>query len=173
MEGPVCWLPMECSGDVRGHGEAVQVDRVETSVESASFQRMKLLYDEPLSNAAFNFNLRRYITVLSGLTNGATVVWKLSAEVGGSLFRTSIRPTMNRGTRAARMYEHLHTTLITGAKAEAWCLLIHADASLSVHITLKVSHAPMLGEWLFATTLLRGLDAVGGARRWGLTLVHF
>jgi len=34
--------------------------RVETSVESAWFQRLKLEYDELLSNLAFNLNLRRY-----------------------------------------------------------------------------------------------------------------
>jgi hypothetical protein len=34
---------------------------VEARVESAWFQRMKLKYDKPLSNHAFNFNLRRYI----------------------------------------------------------------------------------------------------------------
>ena len=30
------------------------------SIESAWFQRLKLKCDEPLSNFAFNFNLRRY-----------------------------------------------------------------------------------------------------------------
>jgi hypothetical protein len=33
---------------------------VETSVESALYQHMKLECDEPLSNFAFKFNLRRY-----------------------------------------------------------------------------------------------------------------
>ena len=34
--------------------------RVESSVESAWFQRLKLTYNEPLSKFAFNLNLRPY-----------------------------------------------------------------------------------------------------------------
>jgi hypothetical protein len=44
-------------------GGAVQVDSIKTRVESAPGvcnQRLKLKYDEPLSNVAFNFNVRRY-----------------------------------------------------------------------------------------------------------------
>jgi len=37
-----------------------RLKRVETRVESAWFQRLKLGYDEPLSNFAFILNLRRY-----------------------------------------------------------------------------------------------------------------
>jgi hypothetical protein len=41
----------------------VQVDSIKTRVESAPGvcnQRLKLKCDEPLSNVAFNFNVRRY-----------------------------------------------------------------------------------------------------------------
>jgi hypothetical protein len=44
----------------------VQVDSIITRVESAPGicnQRLKLKCDEPLSNVAFNFNLRRYSVV--------------------------------------------------------------------------------------------------------------
>jgi hypothetical protein len=41
----------------------VQVDSVKTRVESAWFQRLRLKCDKPLSNVAFNFNLRRYSAV--------------------------------------------------------------------------------------------------------------
>jgi len=44
-----------------GAGSRAVAERVETSVESAWFRLSKLKYDEPLSNFAFNFNLRRYI----------------------------------------------------------------------------------------------------------------
>ena len=37
-----------------------RLNRVETCVESAWFQRLKLNYDEPLSSFAFNFNSRHY-----------------------------------------------------------------------------------------------------------------
>jgi len=42
-------------------GRAVQVASIKTRFDSAAWcQRLKLEYDEPLSNLAFNFNLRRY-----------------------------------------------------------------------------------------------------------------
>ena len=53
----------------RGAGRAVQVDtlkRVEASVDSAWLVSAPLDgggYDEPLSNFAFNLNLRRYVLV--------------------------------------------------------------------------------------------------------------
>jgi hypothetical protein len=45
----------------------VQADSIKYRFESVPwFQRLKLEYDEPLSNVAFNFDLRRYImTVVS------------------------------------------------------------------------------------------------------------
>ena len=47
-------------------GEAVQVDPIKTCVEIAYiFLRVKLSFDEPLSNFAFEFNLRRYSLVVS------------------------------------------------------------------------------------------------------------
>jgi len=46
----------------------VQVNTSSTGVEPAWFQRLKPKYGEPLSNIAFNFNLRRYqeALILSG-----------------------------------------------------------------------------------------------------------
>ena len=45
----------------RRHGRAVQVDSIKTRVESArrapGAKRLKLKYDEPLSNFAYNFQL--------------------------------------------------------------------------------------------------------------------
>jgi hypothetical protein len=54
---------------VPGQGGPVQVDSIKTRVESAPGFRLqstclKLKCDEPLSNVAFNFNLRRYTKVL-------------------------------------------------------------------------------------------------------------
>jgi hypothetical protein len=49
-----------------GRGRAVQPDSIKTRVESAygvCNQRLKLQYDETLSNFAFNFNLRHYNVV--------------------------------------------------------------------------------------------------------------
>jgi hypothetical protein len=38
-----------------------RLNPVDARVESAGIKRLKLRYDEPLSNFAFNFSLRRYI----------------------------------------------------------------------------------------------------------------
>jgi len=49
------------------HGRAVQADSIKTRVESAygvCNQHLKLQYGEPVSSFGFNFNLRRYVTVV-------------------------------------------------------------------------------------------------------------
>ena len=38
----------------------MQVDNIKPQIKSAWFQRLRLKCDEPLSNVAFEFNLRRY-----------------------------------------------------------------------------------------------------------------
>jgi hypothetical protein len=44
-----------------GQGRAVQVDPIKSALKAPGTKRLKLIYDGPLSNFAFNFNLRRYI----------------------------------------------------------------------------------------------------------------
>jgi hypothetical protein len=63
---------------VRRLGRAVQVDCIKTCVEGPWFQRLKLDYDETLTNFAFNFNLRRctsvvlsFLLLLYGTAGGA------------------------------------------------------------------------------------------------------
>ena len=41
-------------------GKAVQVDPIKPTLRAPGAKRLKLKYDETLSNFAFNFNLRRY-----------------------------------------------------------------------------------------------------------------
>ena len=41
-------------------GRAVQLDPIKSTLRAPVIKRLKLNYDEPLSNFAFNFNLRRY-----------------------------------------------------------------------------------------------------------------
>ena len=58
----------------------MQLDSIKTCVESAPGvcnQRLKVKCDEPLSNFAFNFNLRRYTTgyVRVDLATGETQRW--------------------------------------------------------------------------------------------------
>jgi hypothetical protein len=54
-------------GGVRGgllqhHGRAVQVVPIKPTLTAPGTKRLKLECDEPLSNFAFNFKLRRYTT---------------------------------------------------------------------------------------------------------------
>ena len=39
---------------------AVQVDPIQPALKAPGTERLKLIYDGPLSNFAFKFNLRRY-----------------------------------------------------------------------------------------------------------------
>jgi hypothetical protein len=41
----------------------VQVDPIKPTLKASGAKRLKLKYDEPLSNVAFEFNLRRYSKV--------------------------------------------------------------------------------------------------------------
>jgi len=43
-----------------GHGRAVQVDSIKPVLKAPVTKRLILAYDEPLSNFAFKFNMRRY-----------------------------------------------------------------------------------------------------------------
>jgi hypothetical protein len=44
------------------HGRAVQVDPIKPALKAPGAKRLELIYDGPLSNFAFDFNLRRYTT---------------------------------------------------------------------------------------------------------------
>ena len=44
----------------RATGRAVQVDPIKPALKAPGTMRLKLIYDEPLSTFAFNYNLRRY-----------------------------------------------------------------------------------------------------------------
>jgi hypothetical protein len=71
-------------------GGAVQVDSIKTRVESAPGvcnQRLKLKCDEPLSNVAFNFNVRRYTAAgactISGMCLGLDDITVTEEQVVG------------------------------------------------------------------------------------------
>ena len=53
---------LAAAGRRRGHGKAVQVNLMKPTLKPPGTKRLKPKYDEPLSNFAFKFNLRRYIT---------------------------------------------------------------------------------------------------------------
>ena len=44
-------------------GQAVQVAPIKLALKAPGTKRLKLIHDGPLSNFAFNFNLRRYSAV--------------------------------------------------------------------------------------------------------------
>jgi len=47
-------------GGVQQPGRAVHVDPIKPALKAPGTNRLKLIYDGPLSNLAFKFNLRRY-----------------------------------------------------------------------------------------------------------------
>jgi len=47
-------------------GAAVQLEPMKPVLRAPRSMPLKLIYDGPLSNLAFNFNLRRYMKVLKG-----------------------------------------------------------------------------------------------------------
>ena len=47
------------AGKSRGRGRAVQVDPMKPVLKAPGTERLMLKYDEPLSNFALNFSLRR------------------------------------------------------------------------------------------------------------------
>ena len=59
-------MPLHPGGAQRGGGHrhrlrrVVQVDPIKPTLKATGSERLKLKYDEPLSNFAFNFNLRPY-----------------------------------------------------------------------------------------------------------------
>jgi hypothetical protein len=56
------------AGGGRGaDGGAVQVDPIKLTLKAPVTKLLKLKCDDPLSNFAFNFNLRRYTTVSAGV----------------------------------------------------------------------------------------------------------
>jgi hypothetical protein len=64
----------------------------------------------------------------------------------------------------------------TGARAKAWCLLIHAEASLSFYLVMVCEATPAVGSPPFLPLVAVGASAVAAASvavDQGLTLVHF
>jgi len=58
----------------------VQVDPIKTTLTAPGTERLKLECDEPLSNFAFNFNLRRYNKVLTDKQRRRAAVQVVSAR---------------------------------------------------------------------------------------------
>ena len=72
----------------------MQVDPIKPALKAPGTKCLKLNCDEPLSNVAFKFNLRRYImdAIIAAKKRGRGILDKHS------------RPTLNRRTEAARLY---------------------------------------------------------------------
>ena len=95
---------------------------------------MKLQCDEPLSNIAFNFNLRRYTKrVVYSLT---ATVSEFHHHVCGEVAATLLGATLTLRGRAVPV-DSIRCSEPTGARAKAWCLLIHAKASLRDSLSLS------------------------------------
>jgi len=81
------------------HGRAVQVvDPIKPALKAPGTKRLELIYDGPLSNFAFKFNLRRYTTELfpvDGETCWFAAEQFMTGHTAGGVLRTSTRPTVN------------------------------------------------------------------------------
>ena len=74
------------------HGRAVQVDPIIPKLKLPGTKRLKLNWDEPLSNFAFKFNLRRHTTAaLVRLRLGVTADRLRAVPVGRS-FTVDVGP---------------------------------------------------------------------------------
>jgi len=60
----------------------VQVDPLKPILKAPGTKRLKLKYDQLLSNLAFNFNLRRYIKGLELSVDEALAVWRSQFSYG-------------------------------------------------------------------------------------------
>jgi hypothetical protein len=93
-------LAVAAAHDGSRRGGAVQVDSIKTRVESAPDvcnQRLKLKCDEPLSNVAFNFNVRRYteadffvMPVVGGTYLGRDVVGRCRLTVSKRVLKAPL-----------------------------------------------------------------------------------
>jgi hypothetical protein len=81
-------------------GRAVHVDPITPKLKPPGTKRSKLNCDELLSSFAFKFDLRRFIADACARAGdyprAAQAVDWMRRQAGG-LFRTSTRPTLNRG----------------------------------------------------------------------------
>jgi len=69
----------------------VQVDPIKLTLKSPGYQRLKVNYDEALSNCAFNFNWRRYIQAsFKSEPNLSFGTVNISALMGWSEFAAKI-----------------------------------------------------------------------------------
>jgi len=64
-----------------GHGRAVQVDPINPTLTPPGTERLKLICDDPLTNLAFEFNLRRYTVANSGPHTNASQFYVTAAPL--------------------------------------------------------------------------------------------
>jgi hypothetical protein len=84
------------------------------SIDSAWFQRLKLEHDKLVSNLALNFNLRRYTPAAASAENDPAVGPTMSC------LQSDSRVLAEQSFGASRHGSD------TGARGEAWCLLMPA-----------------------------------------------
>ena len=63
------------------HRRAVQIDPIKPTLKAPGTKRLKLNYDEPLSNFAFKFNLRRHNTAMQWSFETAAIFAHIDAFV--------------------------------------------------------------------------------------------
>jgi hypothetical protein len=74
-----------------------------TTLKAPGTKRLKLKYDDPLSNSAFKFNLRRYYKVQRVEVRSYDVIYGLVDEVGRRCRLTVSKPVLKSPTVVAAL----------------------------------------------------------------------
>jgi hypothetical protein len=104
-----------------------------------TIQHLKAECDEETSNFAFSFKLCRYTKAFGHERKNFLEMVEVQDDVGDFIEKINNLLTnynISQGSLARSVNIPLSFLLITGAKAKAWCLLIHAEASLSLLFSL-------------------------------------
>jgi len=111
----------------------VQVDPTKPKLKALKAERLKPNYDETLSIFAYKFNLRRFTKVTSANTKLASADAPEARMVITSFARLMaklpVRPVRYESLRHKTPCTSIFHRLTEG-RAKAWCLLVHAEASL-------------------------------------------
>ena len=131
------------------HGRAVQVDPIKPTLKSPGAKRLKLICDDPLSNFAFNFNLRRYNTVLDCFSRK----WRLAGAWGFHSSTSQLNVITWRSNNPRTTSTH-HRLISCQHSARG----LHSSTSqLNVRTFCRIRRAPSVDIWVI-TRVLHKLD---------------
>ena len=82
---------------------AVQVDPIKPTLKAPGIRRLKLIRDEPLSNRAFQFKLRRYnVSIRGNFDNAFDAATAMTVLITTENFPDVFRPALREGSGVPR-----------------------------------------------------------------------